>query len=175
MSANYNFLSQLGFKLVIHRLQDIEYLIQKANVPGLNLGVATRFTPFAQDPRPGDITFNDFAISFKVDKELKSYLSIWNWQTALGFPQNFGQYKALAETNPLLSNFEEGELTSDITLMVLDNKMNPIFQCVFISCFPISLSDLQFDSTASDVSYLNADVTFRYSYYTISPFPGPAC
>jgi hypothetical protein len=170
--TNYNFLSQLGFKLVIHRLEAIEYLVQKVNLPGLNLGFATRFTPFAQDPRSGDLTFNDFQISFKFDKELKSYLSIWNWMTALGFPQNFGQYKELMEKNPLFANFEEGEITSDITLMVLDNKHIPIFKCVFISCFPIALSDLQLNSTDTDVMYLTADTTFKYTYYTIKPYPG---
>ena len=175
MTDNYNFLSQLGFKLVIHRLKDIEYLVQRVNLPGLNLGYATRFTPFAQDPRSGDLTYNDFMISFKVDKQMKSYLSIHRWLLGLGFPESFQQYKDLATDQRYLPNFEEGLVTSDITLLILDNKQNPIFEVDFVSCFPISISDLQFDATATDVEYLTTEVSFKYTYFQIKSLGDMTC
>ena len=164
-----NFLSQLGFRLVALRFPEVEYFLQRVNIPGLNLGYAQRFTPFAMDPRSGDLTYNNLSLSFKIDEDLKNYLSIHQWITALGFPQNFQQYRELALRNTIFSNFEEGEITSDLRLTLLNNKHNPIYNLDFISAFPISLGDIQLSSTDSDVQYLTAETSFVYTYYTITP------
>ena len=34
--------------------------------------------------------------------------------------------------------------------------------------FPVSLSDLNFDATDSDIDYLTANVTFKYTIYNIT-------
>jgi hypothetical protein len=165
--ANTNFLSQFGFRLVIMRLPEIEYMLQRVNVPGLNVGAANRTTPFASPvPYPGDITFNDLTFSFKVDEALDSYFSIWEWMIALGFPENFDQYKELATRNRFPKNFEEGEVTSDISLLLLDNKQNAKFKFNFMSCWPTSISDLIFNSTDTTVNYVTAEVTMKYTLYT---------
>jgi hypothetical protein len=168
--SNINFLSQFGFRLVIARLPEIEYFLQRINLPGLNLPAATRATPFASPlAYPGDISFNDLTLSFKIDEDMKNYLSIWNWMVQLGFPQNFNQYKQIATRNTALQAFEEGEVTSNIRLIVLDNKHNWNYEIEFTSCWPTSLSDLNFGSTDPSVQYLTAEVTFKYHYYTITP------
>ncbi len=38
----------------------------------------------------------------------------------------------------------------------------------FLDKFPISLSDLDFDATDSDIDYLTADDTFKYTIYNIT-------
>lgn len=168
--SNINFLSQFGFKLVIARLPEVEYFIQRINLPGLVLPPATRATPFASPlAYPGDVQFNDLTISFKVDEDLKNYMSIWNWMIQLGFPQNFNQYKQIANKNKELESFEEGSVTSNIRLEILNNKHIPTFEVEFTSCWPTNLTDLNFGSTDPTVQYLTTDVTFKYHYYTIRP------
>lgn len=174
--SNINFLSQFGFRLIISRLPEIEYFIQSISLPGLSLPGALRSTPFASPlAYPGDIQYNDLTISFKVDEELKNYMSIWNWMVKLGFPQRFGQYKQIAEKNKELASFEEGEVTSNIKLEILNNKHLPAFEVDFISCWPTSLNDLMFSTTASTVEYLTAEVTFKYHYYTLNPNSDETC
>jgi hypothetical protein len=167
--SNINYLSQLGYRLIIHRLPEVEYFLQRVNIPGINVGAANRPTPFASPiPYSGDITYNDLTFSFKLDADLKGYLSIWEWMVALGFPEKFDQYRELATTNEPLSAFEEGMVASNIKLMLLNNKHNPIYEIDFYSCWPTALSDLTLTSTDTNVDYLTAEVTFKYSYYTIS-------
>lgn len=167
--ANTNFLSPLGFRLVIARLPEVEYFLQRVSLPGINIGASTRETPFVKVPYPSDkVDFNDFGMTFKVNEDLESYLSIWRWMIALGFPENFDQYKKIATDRTFPSNAEEGMVTSDITLDILDNKHTPKFQAVFRSCWPASLSDLSFQSTDPTVTYLTADVIFKYTDYVIT-------
>jgi hypothetical protein len=165
--ANTNFLSQFGYRLLITRLPEIEYFLQRVNIPGLNIGPANRATPFASPvPYPGDITFNDLTFSFKVDESMDDYFSIFDWMIRLGFPENFAQYKELATRNRFPANFEEGEVTSDISLLLLDNKQNPKFKFNFISCWPTNMSDLIFNSTDTTINYITAEVTMKYTLYT---------
>jgi hypothetical protein len=167
--SNINYLSQLGYRLIIHRLPEVEYFLQRVNIPGINVGAANRPTPFASPvPYSGDITFNDLNFTFKLDAEMKSYLSIWRWMVGLGFPENFGQYKELATSQKELSSFEEGMVTSNIKLMLLNNKHNPIYEIDFYSCWPTSLSDLTLTSTDTTVDYLTVEASFKYTYYTIT-------
>ena len=45
--------------------------------------------------------------------------------------------------------------------------MNPQINIKFQQVFPISLSAIEFDSTATDIEYVTADVTFKYDIYEI--------
>jgi len=45
--------------------------------------------------------------------------------------------------------------------------MNPQINIKFQQVFPISLSAIEFDSTATDIEYVTADVTFKYDIYEV--------
>ena len=61
---------------------------------------------------------------------------------------------------------EMNEVLSDATLVVLNSHNNKSKEIEFKDIFPTALSGLQFD-TASDVEYITAEVTFKYSYFEI--------
>ena len=50
--------------------------------------------------------------------------------------------------------------------------MDPKFQIDFQRLFPYSLSTLVFDATDTDIEYFTADVSFKYTYYTIKDLAG---
>ena len=54
------------------------------------------------------------------------------------------------------------------TLNVLSSSNVPNFKIKFLDMFPVSLSDLDFDATDSDIDYLTANVTFKYTIYNIT-------
>ena len=64
----------------------------------------------------------------------------------------------------------EINLTSDGTLTILSSINTPLFAVKFLDMFPTSLSDINFDSTLTNVEYLTAEVSFKYLNYTIEPF-----
>tara|TARA_R110001632_G_scaffold20457_4_gene61217 strand:+ start:2508 stop:2870 length:363 start_codon:yes stop_codon:yes gene_type:complete len=112
------------------------------------------------------LSFDTLNISFIVNEDMENYLEIYNWLKGLGFPESYSQYSALSSQAPDLAP-KATDVYSDASLMVMSSNHNPNIKINFQDMFPISLSDLTFDSTLSDVEYLKATVTFRYRLYTI--------
>jgi hypothetical protein len=52
-----------------------------------------------------------------------------------------------------------------LSVMTSHNNVNKQFQ--FKDAFPTSLSGVEFSSQSTDVTYLQADVTFRYNEFVI--------
>jgi len=162
--VNKNFLSPLNFQFQIKRAPNINFFIQKVNIPEISLPETYHNNPFVKIPYAGDhMLYGTLSISFKVDEDFSNYLEIHNWIRGLGFPKGFEEYKAISEGNTLLGN----GLRSDISLTVLNSSKNPNYEIVFIDGFPISLSSLEFLSTDRNVDYLEATVDFRYTLFNI--------
>ena len=162
---NKNFLNPLNFKFQIKRAPHVNFFIQKINIPSItlpNIEVPTMFVPIPIQQT--HMEYGSLEISFKVDEDLQNYLEIHNWIRGLGFPANFGEY-AKIQSKPTIS----GEsLTSEISLTVLDSLKHPTHQFVFHEAFPTSLSEIVFDTTDTDVSYVSATATFKYVLFDIS-------
>ena len=56
---------------------------------------------------------------------------------------------------------------SDATLMINTSTNNAKVEMTLVDCFPTSLGSIEFASDADDVTYAVADLTLRYTYYTI--------
>lgn len=158
-----NFLSGIGFQFQLNKFPEVAFYCQSANVPGLNLSVATQATRFNAIPQPGDeISYDDLNIKFLVDEKLKNYKSIHNWIRALGHPYNGTEF------NSLLDGEDYDEKTySDGTLFILDSNFNKKLKIVYKDLFPTSLSGLNFDSTYTDTEYFAVDASFKYTIYDI--------
>ena len=168
-----NFLSQLGFNFIINKTPNVNYFVQSVNIPSINLGSSDIQTPFSKIPFAGDqLQFGDLDVTFRVDESMKNYLELYNWLIAIGFPDNFDQYKSIdknrigpitGSTNPMTG---EG-IYSDATLTILSSAMNPIHQITFLDCYPLSLGEMQFTSTDTDVNYIACQASFRYRKFQI--------
>ena len=158
---NMNFLSPLNFKFQLKRAPALNFFIQKVNIPGLSLPSVDVPTSIINIPYPGDhLLYNDLTVSFKVDENLENYLEIHNWLRSLG---RLDSYQALASQPTYTGN----GLTSDVSLMLLTSYKNPNYEVIFENAFPISLSGLDFITTAEDVDYLEAEAVFKYVKYDI--------
>ena len=110
---------------------------------------------------PGDtVTYEELAIRFIVDENMKNWLSIYDWITALGFPT-----PELQKKRQILK--ENMELRTDAVLTVLTSNMNAQLNFKFLECFPLNLSSISFDAAGTDVEYVVADVSFRYDMYEV--------
>jgi hypothetical protein len=171
---NKSFLSPLGFKFTIKKTPHVNYFVQSASLPSLTLGRTDVPTPFVKIPMPGDhLDFGEFTITYKVDEDLKNYLEIYNWMIALGFPDNFEQYKSadISRKGPNSGSVDRMTglgLISDATLTILSSAMNPLHNVVFENMFPTSLAELEFTTTDSDINYLTSTVTFAYQKFYIN-------
>jgi len=171
MAANFidnpncpqNFLSGVGFQFQLTKYPQVAFYCQSANVPSLNLANTVQATRMNAIPHPGDeINFGDLQLRFLVDEKLKNYGAIHNWIRGLGHPESGNDY------NEYLVGEDYDEKTySDGTLFILDSNFRRKFAVKFKDLFPVTLSDLTFDSTYTDTEYFAADITFKYTIYEI--------
>jgi len=162
--VNNNFLSPLNFSFQLKRAPYIDFFIQRVNFPSVSLDFPVQQTPFTTIPISGDqLRFGDLDVSFKVDEELQNWFEIHNWIRSLGFPDNFGEYNNI-KTNGVTSGLG---ILSDITLLIFDSAKNPNYSVTFRDAFPVSLSDLNFQTTDSSVDYVTASASFRYTLYDV--------
>ena len=164
---NKNMLSPVGFAFNLHRAPDIEFFVQNVTLPGITLGVVEQPNPFISVPIPGDhITYSEMDLTFKINEDMSNYLEIIDWVTALGFPDKFEQYKEIADK----SKFSGEGIYSDATLMILSSSMNPVVQIEIIDMFPVSLSPLEMNTQDTNIDYINATASFRFTNYTFKRF-----
>ncbi len=162
---NKNFLSPLGFKLLLKRAPGVEFFVQAVKLPGLSLSSIETFNPFVAIPYGGDhISFEELEVTFIVDEEMKSWLEIYSWIRDTGFPEKFEQYKNIAKKNRL-----EGEgLKSEIVLVILNSVMRPNIEITFHDSMPISLSGFTMNTVDNSVKYFTSTARFRYTYFTLN-------
>ena len=163
--SNRNFLSPLNFKFQIKKAPHVNFFIQKVNLPSISIPPPQPNNPFVKTPIPGEhINFGDLKITFKVDEDLQNYMEIRNWLVALGKPENFEQYKEIQD-KPITSG--DG-IYSDISLIILSSTKMANYEVVYVDAFPIDLSEVVFNTTDTDVNYIEASAIFKYTYYTIT-------
>jgi hypothetical protein len=163
--TNRNMLSPTGFRFVLNRTPNINYFTYNVSIPTLSLGDIDVATPLVTLPFPGDkLRYEPLSLRFRVDEDLKNYLEIHNWLVSLGNPESFdgSAYRA-----NVVSPFKSGNVYSDGSLILMTSNQNPNIQINFSDMFPIALTELNFDASSPDITYLEASATFRYKTYNI--------
>jgi hypothetical protein len=164
--TNKNMLSPTGFRFVLNRTPNINYFTYSVPIPTLSLGDIDIATPFVALPHPGDkLRYEPLTLRFRVDEDLKNYLEIHNWLVSLGYPESFAQS---AHKSNSANAFKNDDVYSDGSLILMTSHQNPNLRIDFEDMFPISLTELNFDASISDIQYLEATVTFRYKIYKIT-------
>ena len=173
--ANRNYMSPLGFKLILTKTPKVDFLCQSANIPQISMGTAIQPTYLKDIPVPGDkVLYDDLRVRFLVDEQMENYLSIYNWMTGLGYPENAGQFRQLKKddlrTDASVSDDADPRYFefSDATLQILSSNYKPSVLVNFKDAFPTTLSTLDFDVSTRDYAYFTAEVSFKYTIFTIT-------
>ena len=173
--ANRNYMSPLGFKLILTKTPKVDFLCQSANIPQISMGTAIQPTYLKDIPVPGDkVLYDDLTVRFLVDEKMENYLAIYKWITGLGYPESLGQYDQLRKDDIRTDRIvgDDGDPLyfqySDATLQILSSNYKPSIHVNFKAAFPVALSTLDFDVTTRDYSFFTASVTFKYTIYNIT-------
>ena len=168
---NRNFLSPNGFRFSLRRCPQAAFFCNQANIPDMTLGVTEQATYMKNIPVPGDkIEFGDLNLRFLVDEDLGNYMEIQKWIRGLGFPESLDEFEKLESQAEIFGRYAQGQdnIYSDGTLSILSSNLIPKFQIFFRDLFPYSLSTMTFDATQTDQEYFTADVSFKYTIYTVT-------
>lgn len=173
-----NFQNGLTFSVVIPRLQESSFFIQKVNVPEISSNSVTQETLFNPIPIPGtSVEYTDLQITFILQEGLRNWYDFYIWMHGNNFPQNFEQFIKIktgrdtaldGKLYPLHKTYGQGNLYSNIDVIISSSQGNPILKYTFVDAFPVSLSGIEIDTTSSDTNLLTANASFKYSYFTIS-------
>jgi hypothetical protein len=172
---NRNFLTPVGFKLILNRCPKVAFFGNSANIPGIDLGVANQSSYLKDIDTPGDkIQFQDFVVKFLVDENLENYMEIQNWMRGLGYPNSLEEIYNLQKEQQYVDSTSTKlmNIYSDATMNILTSSQNTNFKIKFKDIWPYSLSSLDFDATDADIQYLTAEVSFKYTIYNIVNLDG---
>ena len=158
--SNINQLNIVNFEINFSRLPTVEYFCQRVNMPAVILGDTFQPTPFLNTPVEGDtLVFESVNMSFILDEDMQNYIEMYDWLTALGFPREYGQFRALQDAG---SATEYSSKFSEMDIILHTNKSNPNYKVTFNDVFPTSISAVQFDTTASSLDPIIVDATFNF-------------
>jgi hypothetical protein len=140
--------------LTFPEVPDMIYFCQKANLPGVSLGQAIQETPNLDLFHSGTkISYNTFDVTFLVNEDLSAWTTIYNWM------------KDLSSVEASYAKRKEGKKQAVLTVM--SNQNNPKLRVKLMDLFPLSLSDLEFDTTLSAEEHITATVSFRYDWFEL--------
>ena len=165
LPANTNYLQASKFLLTFDRIPNIQYFCQEVNLPGLQIPIAIINTPLLDFQSPGTkIKYNPFIMTFNVNEDISNWKEMYDWFLAIASPMGFQERNDLRLKNSK-RGADNDKLYSDITLTVLSALNNPIVRVKFIDTFPLSLTDIQFDTKSSAENIITATCTFNFDYF----------
>ena len=167
--CNENFLSPSGFKLVVPGFSSIGFQCTTANVPGISMGGPTQATPYNDFQLTGDkLNYEDFNITFLINEDCQNYALIHNWLIGITYPQKSTQWREFVDQMKDKDFQNDNNLEQlDIFLYVLNSNYNIAYKVQFFDAFPVSISSMEYSTELSDIVYLKAGVTFKYTYFKL--------
>ena len=170
-TQNRNFLSPVGFRFTLARYPKVAFFCNSARIPEITLQTLIQPTYLKSIDVPGDTSvFGDLTLKFLVDESMENYMIIHNWLTALGGSGSLQEYATL--TTDKDGTKDDKRAYSDVTLRVLNSNFKDTALVRFQDLFPVSITSLEFDSTVTDIQYLTAEVSFKYTIYDILGLDG---
>jgi hypothetical protein len=149
-------LSPTAFRFYLNRAPAVTYFCQSASIPEVSLETLeqpTTVLPVNQiDSR---VSLGDLTIRFLVDEDMKNWLEIYDWM------------RGIAAFEDLDNKYHPNQHKCDAKLMILTGAMNSNIEVSFEGVFPTSLSNLEFDSSTTDIDYITADVTLAIESFNI--------
>ena len=164
---NRNFLSPTGFQFSLSKEPKVSFFCTSARIPELSLQTTIQPSYLKDLDVPGEkLTYGDLSLRFLVDENMENYMAIHNWMTGLGFSETTQDFVTLTTDEQGLKN-QLKEQFSDGSLTILSSNYRANSVVKFKDMFPISLSSLEFDTSATDIQYFTAEATFKYTIYNI--------
>jgi len=167
---NTNYIQPTKYLLTFDRIPTTQYFCQSVNIPGISLGDIKVSTPVFDYAVTGNkLTYNTFNMNFTIDEPALSWKNLYNWFLAIASPVSIDQRNTLTAQQNYYKSQGNFQNYSEATLTILSNLNNPIIRIQFHNMFPLSLSDLQFDTTLSADTIMTGSATFMYEYYEFLP------
>ena len=167
--VNTNPLQATKYLLTFDRIGAVQYFCQSVNIPGVSVGQAPINFPSVDVYSPGNkIAYNNLNVNFLIDEGLVGWQNLYDWFRSFASPDGTDE-RNLKTALQNQYNKNDKRQYSDATLTVLNNLNNPIIRVQFTNVFPVSLSDITFDTRMSADDIMTSDCTFVYDQFKFLP------
>jgi hypothetical protein len=153
-----NTLQPNEFRVVFSKIPHVVYFCQKANIPGLQLNEYQQPTPFATPVRRpmGQILYDNFDMDFLVAEDMENWKQLHDWLTSIPPTVEWKDEKK-----------KHQDYYSDASLLIMNSMSKPFFAIHFRNCFPLSLSNIELQTTVNDITPVMCSASFGYTGYYI--------
>ena len=163
LTENINFLQPTSFKITIDRknFPNLEFFCQSFIHPGMIMNsVEIPYQRITGIPLIGDkLTFNEMQANILLDEDMKAYDEMYSWMR-----RNLD----VEHVSPVQRTNDQPPAMSDITLSILSSHNNTTKTIKYVDSIPVSLTDIQFESTAGGESFISFGASFRFTYFELS-------
>jgi hypothetical protein len=161
--SNKSFLSPIGFRFTMQRLPHVNYFCTQASIPAITLAQISVPMPMVNKHYPADkLEFDELSITFRIDEDLQNYSEIYDWMHTIASPEGLTDRTANRRTQQSVSN-----VFSDGSLIVTTAAYKPNIEIKFNDLFPTTLSTLSFNVEETEITYLQAEASFKYRNYEL--------
>jgi hypothetical protein len=109
-------------------------------------------------------------MTFLVNEDVQSWKDLHDWFRSFASPDGTDERNLKTAIQNQYNNMaSDKQQYSDATLTVLSALNNPILRVEFTNMFPVSLSDIMFDTKQSADDVITADATFVYDQFKFVP------
>jgi hypothetical protein len=166
---NTNLLQPTKFLMSFSRIPDTQYFLQSVNIPGITGYQVPVSSPGLDYFVAGNkISYSNLTITFLLDEEMLSWRNMHRWFRSFASPEGTDERNALTDVqNAKNSKSHAMGPYSDASLNVLTNLNNTNFRIDFYNMFPISMSDIQFDTRLSAEETMTCDATFVFQHFNL--------
>ena len=156
---NNNLTTSSNHLLVFNRngIDSFQVQVQAFGLPGITMGTLpgqsykiTSYTIIGST-----IEFNDLVCTIILDESMDSYFELYKWFMDLIRPEG---------ANPI--PYEQLQTTGNLHILN-NNKGDQKFELAFYDIYPVSILDIPFETTSSDESNINVQVTFKYRKFCV--------
>ena len=163
LTQNFNYLQPTSFKLSIDRKNypNLEFFCQAFTHPGMIMNsVEVPYQRITGVPFIGDkLTFNEMQANIILDEDMKAYDEMYSWMRRNLDIEHVVPTQRINNQPPAMA---------DITLSILSSHNNTTKTIRYVDSIPVSLTDIQFESTTGGESFISFGASFRFSYFEMS-------
>jgi hypothetical protein len=166
---NTNLLQPTKFLMAFSRIPDTQYFLQSVNLPGITGNQIPMSSPGLDYFLAGNkMSYSNLTITFLLDEEMLAWRNIHKWFRSFASPEGTNERNSLASVqNSKNTKNHEMNAYSDGSLNILTNLNNSNIRIDFYNMFPISMSDVEFDTRKSAEETMTCEATFVFEYFNI--------
>ena len=152
-TINRNTALETSFKLEIPGLEEFNYFVQEAALPGLSMaGVDLPFRNNQASVPSNRIDYESVQIPFVVAEDFLNHSAIRLWM-----------HRISKGPGPLINELK------DVTLHLLNSNKNTIKRVVYYSAYPTALTGIPLRSNVPNTGPLFCTLSLKYQYYDVLP------